>query len=138
MIHFKEQPKLLKQQIHDLYHALNWTQYTKDMPLLVKAISQSTYVVGCFDDNQLIGLVRVISDDASIGYIQDILIIKKYQNQGIGKQLMDRVIKRFTHVRQLVLMSDDESKTNSFYQSCGFVRGSDIHLNLFVKIKNIE
>lgn len=46
MIHFKEQPKLLKQQIHDLYHTLNWTQYTKDMPLLVKAISQSTYVVG--------------------------------------------------------------------------------------------
>jgi hypothetical protein len=40
--------------------------------------------------------------------------------------LMDRCLERYVHVRQKVLLTDDEPAQRGFYQSLGYLRTSDV------------
>lgn len=135
MIRYVENPLLKKEDLLTLYHSVHWSSYTKDSSSLLKAVSQSLYSVGAYDNDHLIGLIRVVGDDESIAYIQDVLIKPNYQNQGIGSVLFDNVKNRFHHVRQMVLMSDVDAHNELFYYKQGFVKGANYGLELFVLIK---
>jgi GNAT superfamily N-acetyltransferase len=120
----------------ELYKTLGWGTYTQNPDGLQKALQNSTYVVGCYADNRLIGLVRSLSDDVSIHYLQDILVHPDFQRQGIGKQLVQRCIDRFRHVRTHLLLTDDREQQQRFYQSCGYTNLRDIHtLNAFITMQ---
>lgn len=135
MIHIVENAMLNKEDLLSLYNSVHWSNYTKNPSSLLKAVTQSLYTVVAYDDKQLIGLIRVVGDDESIAYIQDVLIKPEYQNQGIGSMLFDKVKNRFHHVRQMVLMSEVESHNESFYYKQGLVKGTNYGLELFVLIK---
>ncbi len=135
MIRIVENAMLNKKDLLSLYNSVHWSNYTKNSSSLLKSVTQSLYTVLAYDNKQLIGLIRVVGDDESITYIQDVLIKPDYQNQGIGSMLFDRVKKRFHHVRQMVLMSDVESHNESFYYKQGLVKGTNYGLELFVLIK---
>ncbi|GAA3282546.1 hypothetical protein GCM10017707_31380 [Paenarthrobacter aurescens] len=71
------------------------------------------------------GLARAISDDASIAYVQDILVRPEFQNKGVGRALFSRVQERYRHVRQFVLITDDEPGQRAFYEAMGLKEGAD-------------
>ena len=73
----------------------------------------------------LVGLARAVSDDATICYLQDILVDPAFQKSGAGRALLDAVQKRYEHVRQLVLITDNEPGQRAFYEALGFTEGSD-------------
>ena len=123
-------------ELAELYSALGWTAYTRDLDSLVRAVSNSTYVVTARSKGQLIGLARAMSDDVSIFYLQDILVRPEFQGQGIGRQLMDRCQERFRNVRSQVLMTDDLPSQLEFYRSMGWTRIQELEgpaLNMFVR-----
>ena len=68
-----------------LYNSVGWTSYTKDPASLVAAVEGSDYVVTALEHSKLVGMARAISDDASIVYIQDILVNPTHQGQGLGR-----------------------------------------------------
>lgn len=109
----------LKQPIN-LYQSVGWTAYTEKPELLQQAVHNSLYVLGAFDHDQLIGLIRVVGDGLTIIYIQDLLVLPAYQNQGIGSTLINKVRKKFRHVRQQVLLTMEEPETRAFYEKNGF------------------
>ena len=89
----------------------------------------------------LIGLARVISDDVSIAYIQDVLVHPQHQGRGVGKQLMKMVLERYSHVRQKVLLTDDRPEQLRFYESLGFTNTRTLTmtpLNAFVLINDVS
>ena len=49
--------------------------------------------------------------------IQHLAVFKRYQNQGIGRALIQEAIKRF-HLNLLKAETDEESV--NFYRKCGF------------------
>ena len=55
---------------------------------------------------KLVGVCRVLGDDASILYVQDILVDPDHQRRGIGRALLENVLDRYSHCRQKVLMTD--------------------------------
>lgn len=113
-------------QALELYNSVGWSTYTADPPALRRALDNSSFVVSARDDQGvLIGLARAISDDATICYLQDILVAPSFQGQGVGRALIDEVTTRFRHVRQTVLITDDEPAQRDFYHSVGFTEGSD-------------
>ena len=122
-----------------LYRSVGWKAYT-DEPMgsrLGQAIQNSTYVVTAWDGDRLVGLVRGLSDDISIFYLQDILINPDYQRQGIGKILIQDCLDRFQHVRMKVLLTDDRLEQMQFYESLGFTNVKNFPggiMNAFVKI----
>ncbi|TFD54048.1 N-acetyltransferase [Cryobacterium frigoriphilum] len=113
-----------------LYASVGWSTYTADPLALRRALDNSSFVVSARGENgELIGLARAISDDTTICYLQDILVAPTYQGSGVGRALLDQVTQHYAHVRQTVLITDDEPGQRAFYQALGFTEGSDFTPN---------
>ena len=127
--------------LNALYNSVGWTGYTKDIGVLRKAIEGSSHVVVVEDDGKLIGLARALSDDATMMYIQDILVHPAHQGKGIGKALVNALLERYRHVRQKVLLTDDRPQQLQFYAALGFKNTRELvktPLNAFVIIEGTK
>lgn len=113
-ITYKETHNVEEGAIKYLYENAKWTNYTKDMPTLLRAIKHSLAVITAWDGNHLVGLIRVVGDGQTIIYIQDILVLEHYQNRGVGSELMKRIVAKYKHVRQKVLLTNDAVNVRAF------------------------
>lgn len=117
---------IAESEVISLYESVGWTTYTKDPELLLKAIKSSSFVVSAWStEGRLVGLARTVSDDATICYLQDILVHPDLHRTGVGRALFEEVLERYRHVRQTVLITDDEPQQRAFYQSMGLTEGAD-------------
>ncbi|AXH51803.1 GNAT family N-acetyltransferase [Clostridium perfringens] len=130
---FKEDIILNVEDILYLYNDVGWSSYTKDIDSLIKSIKNSLKVISVWDNDLLVGLIRVVGDGHSIIYIQDILILQKYQNRGIGKRLIEIILDKYKNVRQKVLLTDKEEKNILFYKKVGFSMAEEFGCVSFVK-----
>ncbi|MEC5199822.1 ribosomal protein S18 acetylase RimI-like enzyme [Arthrobacter sp. PL16] len=105
-----------------LYSAVGWSAYTEDPHNLARALAGSSTLVAAHDRKTLVGLVRVISDGASICYLQDILVLPSHHRRGIGRALAERALEQYRHVRQKVLITDDEPQQKAFYEALGYTQ----------------
>lgn len=109
-----------------LYESVGWTTYTRDPLALRQALNNSSFVVGARAENgELIGIARAVSDDTTICYIQDILVIPALHRSGVGRALLKQVTARYEHVRQTILITDNEPAQRAFYEALGFTEGSN-------------
>ena len=67
----------------------------------------------------MIGLIRSVGDDETIFYIQDLLVHPAHQKQGIGAELMEKMVEAYSHVRQKVLLAENDSVVKRFYEKNG-------------------
>lgn len=102
-----------------LYASVGWTNYTDNPEMLERAYEHSLLTLEARDRERLVGIIRVVGDGYSIVFIQDLLVHPEYQRQGIGTQLLRRIMERFSDVYQMELLTDDTPGTISFYQSVG-------------------
>ncbi len=132
-----DQHTALFDNITALYNDAGWTNYTSNLVSFQRALQNSLYLLTAWDGDALVGLLRAVGDGETILYIQDILVLKAYQRQGIGWALLAQCVKQHKHIRQKVLLTDNTEKTLAFYQACGFQRASEhnciacIRLELF-------
>ena len=118
--------ELHRDDVLSLYESVGWAVYTSDPELLMRAIESSSFVVTArAAGGELVGLARAISDDATICYLQDIVVRPTFQGEGVGRALLSRVMERYEHVRQTVLITDDEPRQRCFYEALGFTEGAD-------------
>ncbi|MGV8884298.1 MAG: GNAT family N-acetyltransferase [Microbacteriaceae bacterium] len=119
-------------RVLDLYGAVGWTSYSNDPGTLSLALAGSTTVVVARRGDVIVGLARVISDRASICYLQDVLVLPSEQRAGVGRALVELALAPYAHVRQKVVLTDDEAAQQEFYESLGYslVEGS---LRAFVR-----
>ena len=110
-----------KDEILQLYTQVGWTAYTENMPVLEQGYKNSLLVLAAYENGELLGIVRVVGDGATIILVQDILVYPQKQRQGIGTALLKAVLERYAAVRQIQLVTDNTPKTVAFYRSLGFV-----------------
>lgn len=123
----KEYTKFDMNEILSLYESVGWTNYTSKPTMLENAFKKSLLILGAYDNDKLVGIVRVVGDEASVVYIQDMLVMPSYQRRGIGTSLMRELMERYKNTYQMTLLTDDIEKNKAFYQSLGFVNITDIH-----------
>ena len=121
------------EQLINLYTSVGWNSYTQNPQQLQKAVVNSLFAIGAYDQNQLVGLIRVVGDGLTIIYIQDLLVNPAYQRQGIGTKLINSVLKKYDFVRQKVLLTENTVKTRRFYESCNFHPCDKYNLIAFYK-----
>ena len=126
-----DQRQLKQADVLALYQAVGWNMYTRDPKKLERAIAQSLSVMGAYDGDQLVGLIRAVGDGETILFIQDLLVLPSYQRQGIGRQLVNALVDQFPQVRQRVLLTDDQPQTRAFYENIGFVQSSKVGVIAF-------
>lgn len=122
----KEYKTYKEDEIRALYAAVGWTAYTEDLPALERGFQNSLLVLAAYEDDELIGLIRVVGDGATVVFVQDLLVAPQKQRQGVGTVLLKAVLDRYSNVRQLLLTTDNTPKTIAFYKSLGFSELSEL------------
>ena len=107
-------------EILALYRSVDWSAYYENPEMLRKAYAGSLCILGAYEADRLVGLIRAVGDGYSILFIQDLLVHPDYQRQGIGSALIREMIRRYAHVYQIQLTTDNTEKTKDFYCSQGF------------------
>ena len=131
---YKDLNILSENQVKNLYDDAGWIKYSENIKKTLFGIQNSTFVYTAWHDGQLSGLVRALSDEYTICYIQDILVLKAYHSQGIGKTLIEKVLEKYKHVRQIVLITDEVVPKN-FYEDIGFEKASDLDILAYLYIE---
>lgn len=131
-ITFNDTAALPELAVFNLYCDADWSAYTRDLPKLMAALGNSLAVLTAWDGETLVGLIRAVGDGETILYIQDILVLKSYKRRGIGSALLNRLLAAYPHVRQKVLLTDEDPETRGFYEANGFQACHQCKLVAFV------
>jgi N-acetylglutamate synthase-like GNAT family acetyltransferase len=117
MINYKEDKNISVIQVKDLFSSVGWKTGENPDKLLV-ALKNSESLITAWDENRLIGLVNVFSDATMVVYMHYVLTHHDYQNKGIGKQMIDGILKKYQDYKHFVLISNNGKL--GFFQKCGF------------------
>lgn len=130
----KEYQTYNEQEIIDLYQNVGWTNYTSCPEMLEEAYKNSLCILGAFEKEKLVGVVRVVGDGISIVFVQDILVLPEYQRQGVGSALMRAVLEKYASVYQVELLTDSTEKSKAFYSSVGLVPVSELGCSAYIRM----
>jgi len=84
---------------------------------LYRAFENSYLVCFAFDGDYLVGAGRAISDGEYHAGIYDVAVLPEYQGQGIGREIMSRLLNGLK-VWRIVLVADGDNQ--DFYRKLGF------------------
>lgn len=129
----KEYTRYQEDEIFRLYSQVGWTAYTENMAALKQGFQNSLLTLAAYENNELLGIVRVVGDGFTIVFVQDILVFPAKQRQGVGTSLLKAVLERYANVRQIELTTDQTPETAAFYRSLGFTEFSEIGCCGFMK-----
>lgn len=121
-------------EILRLYASVGWTAYTDHPDVLQKGFENSMLTLAAYEDDQLLGIIRTVGDGHTIVFVQDIVVYPEYQRKGVGSALLQAILDRYSHVRQIELATDNTPKTIAFYNSMGFCEMSEIGCCGFMKV----
>lgn len=130
----KEYQTYNEQEIIDLYRSVGWTNYTSCPEMLEEAYKNSLCILGAFEKEKLVGVVRVVGDGISIVFVQDILVLPEYQRQGVGSALMRAVLEKYASVYQVELLTDSTEKSKAFYSSVGLVPIGELGCSAYIRM----
>ncbi len=122
----KEYKEYKEDEIKRLYTEVGWTAYTENMQILEQGYKNSLLVLAAYQNDELLGIIRVVGDGFTIVFVQDILVFPQKQRQGVGTALLKAVLAKYPDVRQIELITDNTPKTVAFYKSLGFYEFSEI------------
>lgn len=123
-------------EILALYETVGWTNYTNRPERLRTGYAGSLAVWGAFAGDKLVGIARAVGDGATIVFVQDLIVVPSYQRRGIGKQLMQAVIERFSGVYQMELLTDDGSAACTLYERLGFTRSDAMGCVAYIRVSH--
>jgi GNAT superfamily N-acetyltransferase len=118
-IHFSDTRELLLADVLALYQANRWSSAEKP-ELLHRALHGSHSLVSAWDGAKLVGLGNAISDGCLVVYYPHLLVLPEYQGRGIGRRLMEMLLRRYQGFHQHALLADGGAI--EFYRKCGFER----------------
>lgn len=124
------EPEILR-----LYESVGWTAYTSHPEALRKGFENSMLTLGAYEGDKLMGILRAVGDGYTVVFVQDILVFPEHQRKGVGSALLQAVLDRYSHVRQIELATDNTEKTVAFYKSMGFREMSEIGCCAFMKVR---
>lgn len=112
-------PKINKNELIELYKSVGWTADVNNIDNLRKGMKKS-YVIAAYEDKKLIGLVRALSDYATVVYVQDLLVASDYQGKRVGKILMHHLLNYFGSVGQIIVTAKNDERIGKFFRYLNF------------------
>lgn len=121
-------------ELVSLYASVGWKDDLRDPQALERAVCQSSFVVCARADTaELLGLVRALSDDVTVCFVQDLLVRPEAHRQGLGRALLGTVMERYAHVKDFVLLTGSDPVQQAFYSAVGLKNTRDTQVNCFYR-----
>ncbi len=114
---YVENPKLDAAAVAELRVKVGWDARKEQ---LEKILGITYLTVACFDNNDLVGIIDVISDGIDDALIRNLIVHPEYQGKGIGHQLVIKVLDRLKSNRIKTINVLFESELSEFYREAGF------------------
>lgn len=109
-------------EIVDLYKAGNWWKDNYKKEALTKLIRGSFVFAIIINkkNGKAVGMGRIISDGVSDAYIQDLIILPEFRGLGLGKKLVQELIK-YCYKKEITWIAlISEPNQDGFYKKIGF------------------
>lgn len=118
MFKYTEEKIFTQEQVQQLFLSVNWVSgnYPKR---LYKALMNSSTVLTVWDDDFLVGLIRVLDDTEMLAQIHYVLVHPDYQGKGIASKMLEYIKEKYKDFMYLEVMQEDK-KNMSFYRKNGF------------------
>ena len=118
MFKYTEEKIFTQEQVQQLFLSVNWVSgnYPKR---LYKALMNSSTVLTVWDDDFLVGLIRVLDDTEMLAQIHYVLVHPDYQGKGIASKMLEYIKEKYKGFMYLEVMPEDK-KNMSFYRKNGF------------------
>ena len=106
-----------------LTESVDWG--TRNSMIVKEAIQNTLYSLCVYDDENIIGFGRIIGDKTIFLYIQDVMVMPEYQDQGIGTNIMNKLIEQVKKYKKInpdirTYLGASKGK-ESFYEKFGFI-----------------
>ena len=118
MLKYTEEKIFTQEQVQQLFLSINWVSgnYPKR---LYKALMNSSTVLTVWDDDFLVGLIRVLDDTEMLAQIHYVLVHPDYQGKGIASKMLGYIKEKYKGFMYLEVMPEDKNNV-SFYKKNGF------------------
>lgn len=94
--------------VHDLIDILKKSTLglrrpLSDLEAMESMLAHANYYIGAYENGQLVGLARAMTDFVYTTYLADLAVDEKYQHQGIGKELIKMLKKNIPKAKLILL-----------------------------------
>ena len=118
MIRYEFDASVPAAALADLRESVGWNRMEAD---LLDSQLKNAFHLCAFDSEQLVGYAAVVSNGVTDAYIQDVMVHPNYQRQGVGTQLMERILTRLkAEGLYMVSVIYGEEALKPFYEKFGF------------------
>lgn len=112
-----------REHFFSLFETTGWnTKYELTKDELYFALKNSWYCISIYDQNNLVGFGRIISDGIVHALILDVIVLPEMQGEGMGKEIMNKLILKCKkhNIRDIQLFCAKDKA--GFYEKLGFER----------------
>jgi len=109
-----------KLDIPFIHHFLSQSYWAMGIPMeTVQRSVNGSLCFGVFHDTQQIGFARVVTDQATFGYLADVFIDEAWRGRGLSKWLMEVILQHpdLQGLRRFLLATRD---AHGLYRQAGF------------------
>lgn len=120
MIEYRDNATITAEQAIDLYKrsTLSERRPVDNAHTFESMLKHANLTITAWDDEQLVGISRSLTDFAYVAYLADLAVDQEYQRSGIGKQLIEETKTRLGPECMIVLLA--APKANEYYEHIGF------------------
>jgi len=105
-----------------------------------RALDNSMVVAVAYDNDKVVGIARLVGDNATHGLICDVVVLPEYQGKGIGKKLVLNLVaevkQNLKEREQFLIELLPEFGKREFYIKCGFKYKPENMDGMYLWIKN--
>lgn len=124
MIEYSLEKKVNYKCLVKLFNQAGWSDKTSDLDRLKLMVENSQIVVTAWDEENMIGFARCVTDYVFNGQINNVIVDQGYRGRGIGKELISFIINTSKKVTYILRGDPDNI---GFYKQIGF-KDSDLSL----------
>lgn len=109
-----------QKKLKELYLDAGWHQNKDDSwqdEKFIIASNNSTWVFTVWNKEELVGVIRVLSDQVMFGNIHDLVVRTEYRGRGIGRELVKLCLEKLRHG---TWYAHTTPENYDFYRKCGF------------------
>lgn len=92
MITYRTDKKVNYEKLIKLFNEVGWKDKTSDLDRLKDMIDNSQIVVTAWDENDMVGFARCVTDFVFNGQINNIVVDSRYRKIGIGKAMITEIL----------------------------------------------
>ena len=121
-IQYKDIHAFKQEDLQRLFLSVDWSSgHYPDK--LVRAMENFETVFTAWDGDRLAGLICAMDDGIMTAYVHYLLVDPEYQDQGIGRTLVEKIKETYKDYLRIVLVAYNGEL--DFYTACGFKKAED-------------